>query len=99
MICPISHLPIHQVTQPVRFRRGPKNAVYEAEYVVGWLRFGRMVEPMTNLEVEEGMAFDLLEPCRIEHISEADLRRTEDFLKNAGYLDGKGGGVKVKKKL
>ena len=95
MPCPISHTPTRELRMAVRFRGGTKT-VFDAEHVVCWLRSYSMRDPVTNCVVCDGMAFDILEPCRLEHSTDEDVRSTEIFLKSAGYLDGSGGGREVR---
>ena len=60
-----------------------------------WLRFGRMIDPMTSEPVCEDFAYNLLEPVRLAHSTDEGLRETKAFLKRSGFLDGRGGGDEV----
>jgi hypothetical protein len=93
-ICPISHIPLRKLRNPVAFRQNDRT-VYEAEHAVRWLRHGRMVDPATNFTVCDDMAFNILIPVRLEKTTDEGILKTETFLKNSGYLDGSGEGQQV----
>ena len=93
-ICPISHIPLRKLRNPVAFRQNDRT-VYEAEHAVRWLRHGRMVDPATNYAVCDDMAFNILIPVRLGYTTDDEILKTETFLKNAGYLDGSGEGQQV----
>ena len=82
-ICPVSHIPLDELRMAVVFRNS--NVVYEAEYIVRWLRHS-LKNPMTNEILRSDLATNLLLPVRLPHMSERDVQRTARFLKLQGRV-------------
>ena len=87
-VCPISHIPIAELSHPVCFKRG-NDRVFSAEHLVEWLKHYSLTNPLTGAAVEAGLAGDIL-----MFKGDTDNRsETERYLKSAGYLNGRGGKI------
>ena len=85
-VCPISHIPIEEISHPVTFVTEHR-IVYNAEDVIGWLKHHSLINPITNAELNPDFANNILRPFnRNDSITPLVLRQ-------AGYLDGAGGKV------
>ena len=88
-VCPISHIPVPELTHPVVFRDN-SNTVFEAEFIVTWLKNHRLIHPVSHVPVSPGLASSILSPCGLGLQAE-----TRTYLERAGFLDGTGGQVSM----
>ena len=95
MYCPVSHIPLSELQQPVVFSHKKHSVVFDADYLTHWLRSGMLRDPITNEPILADRADRILEPFRLPHSTDDDLERTRRFLKKAGRLDGMGGDVSL----
>jgi len=85
MLCPISHR--RCIKHPVTIRNVNEKTVYEAEFIVQWLKHHRLMDPVTHKWIAPGLACHILRPYG------KDDGGTQALLVRAGYLDGRGGKV------
>ncbi len=83
MICPISHR--RQIKHPVVIQNVNEKTIFEAEFIIQWLKHHKLMDPVTHKCINSGLACHILRP----HGGDEDATRT--FLARAGYLDGCGG--------
>lgn len=89
-VCPISHIPACDLVHPVVFRDNDK-IVFEAVFIVTWLKKHRLIHPVSHARVSPGLASWILRPSPHgpnNHVV------TQTLLEQAGYLDGIGGQVR-----
>jgi len=80
MSCPVSLTPVHELRLAVVFRGGADGGIYDAPSLVRWLRTSRR-NPLTNQPVAAGPFSEVLAAIRLPHMSEADVKATERFLR------------------